>query len=64
MVLLLVRFESYRVTTLFKIQSDEPLYIDPLSEEGAKPDRTTGAVSFKGIFFAYPTRPTVQVHAY
>ena len=40
---------------------DDPLKIDPLSEEGAKPGRTKGAVEFKNIFFAYPTRPDMQV---
>lgn len=41
--------------------SDEPLNIDPLSEEGAKPTEVKGALEFKNIFFAYPARPNMQV---
>lgn len=41
--------------------TDEPLNIDPLSEEGARPATTNGAVEFKNIFFAYPSRPNMQV---
>ena len=40
---------------------DDPLKIDPLSEEGAKLGVTKGALEFKNIFFAYPTRPDMQV---
>ncbi|CAN0191378.1 unnamed protein product, partial [Ectocarpus fasciculatus] len=40
--------------------TDEPLNIDPLSEEGARPATTNGAVEFKNIFFAYPSRPNMQ----
>lgn len=41
--------------------TDEPLNIDPLSEEGAKPTETQGSLEFKNIFFAYPSRPNMQV---
>ncbi len=41
--------------------TDEPLNIDPLSEEGAKPVEVKGALEFKNIFFAYPSRPNMQV---
>ena len=41
--------------------TDEPLNIDPLSDVGAKPVETKGAVEFKNIFFAYPSRPDMQV---
>ena len=41
--------------------TDEPLNVDPLSEGGAKPTETRGAVEFKNIFFAYPSRPDMQV---
>ena len=41
--------------------TDEPLNIDPLSEEGAKPGEVQGALEFKNIFFAYPSRPNMQV---
>lgn len=41
--------------------ADQPLSIDPLGEGGAKPGATSGAVSFKNIKFAYPTRPNMQV---
>lgn len=41
--------------------TDEPLNIDPLSEEGAKPAQTKGALGFQNIFFAYPSRPNMQV---
>ncbi len=40
--------------------TDEPLNIDPLSEAGAKPAETKGALEFKNIFFAYPSRPDMQ----
>ncbi|CAM9424622.1 unnamed protein product [Ascophyllum nodosum] len=42
--------------------TDDPLKIDPLSEEGAKPGVTKGALEFKNIFFAYPTRPDMQIY--
>ncbi|CAM9323468.1 unnamed protein product [Pylaiella littoralis] len=42
--------------------TDEPLNIDPLSEEGAKPAEVKGAVEFKNIFFAYPSRPNMQIY--
>ena len=41
--------------------TDEPLNIDPLSEEGAKPTEIMGTLGFKNIFFAYPSRPDMQV---
>ncbi|CAM9323517.1 unnamed protein product [Pylaiella littoralis] len=42
--------------------TDEPLNIDPLSEEGAKPGEVEGALEFKNIFFAYPSRPDIQIY--
>eukprot|EP00752_Nemacystus_decipiens_P011582 g10286.t1 len=42
--------------------TDEPLNIDPLSEEGARPTETQGALGFKNIFFAYPSRPNMQIY--
>lgn len=42
--------------------ADEPLTIDPLGEGGGKPGATSGAVNFKNIKFAYPTRPNMQVN--
>ncbi|CAM9424479.1 unnamed protein product [Ascophyllum nodosum] len=42
--------------------TDDPLKIDPLSEEGAKLGVTKGALEFKNIFFAYPTRPDMQIY--
>ncbi|CAM9148636.1 unnamed protein product [Choristocarpus tenellus] len=41
---------------------DEPLVVDPLSIEGATPDKVTGALNFKNIKFAYPNRPDVQIY--
>lgn len=41
--------------------SDEPLNVDPFSEEGAKPAEVKGAIEFKNILFAYPTRPNMKV---
>jgi ATP-binding cassette subfamily B (MDR/TAP) protein 1 len=41
---------------------DEPLTCDPLSEDGAKPASTSGAVSFKNVTFAYPTRQEQMVY--
>lgn len=46
--------------TIFRL-TDEPLNIDPLSDEGAKPGVIKGALEFKNIFFAYPSRPDMQV---
>ncbi len=35
--------------------------IDSSSEEGAKPERVTGALSFENVEFSYPTRPNKPV---
>eukprot|EP00904_Undaria_pinnatifida_P011955 jgi/Undpi1/7890/HiC_scaffold_24.g10362.m1 len=42
--------------------TDEALNVDPLSDEGAKPTATDGAISFQHIFFSYPTRPDMQIY--
>ncbi|CAM9784749.1 unnamed protein product, partial [Ectocarpus sp. 12 AP-2014] len=42
--------------------TDEPLNIDPLSEKGARPSETKGALEFKKIFFNYPSRPNMQIY--
>ncbi|CAB1103549.1 unnamed protein product [Ectocarpus sp. CCAP 1310/34] len=42
--------------------TDEPLNIDPLSEKGARPSPTKGALEFKNIFFNYPSRPNMQIY--
>jgi ABC-type multidrug transport system fused ATPase/permease subunit len=36
--------------------------IDPMSSEGAKPEHLSGAISFKNIKFAYPTRPNLYIY--
>ncbi|CAI9753706.1 unnamed protein product [Fraxinus pennsylvanica] len=35
--------------------------IDPYSPEGRKPSSTQGKIEFKGVSFAYPSRPTVPI---
>jgi ABC-type multidrug transport system fused ATPase/permease subunit len=35
--------------------------IDPMSSEGAKPEHLSGAISFKSIRFAYPSRPNLYI---
>lgn len=42
--------------------TDEPLNVDPLSDEGSKPTEVKGALSFQSIFFSYPTRPDMQIY--
>jgi ATP-binding cassette, subfamily B (MDR/TAP), member 1 len=42
--------------------SDDTYKIDPLSEAGAKPEGLSGAISFRGIKFAYPTRPSQMIY--
>jgi hypothetical protein len=33
-----------------------------MSSEGAKPEHLSGAISFKNIKFAYPTRPNLYIY--
>lgn len=35
--------------------------IDPLSDEGLKPERADGRIELQNVTFAYPSRPTVNV---
>lgn len=35
--------------------------IDPVSSEGIVPDSVTGHISFRGVTFAYPARPSLKV---
>jgi ABC-type multidrug transport system fused ATPase/permease subunit len=42
--------------------SDDTYKIDPMSEAGAKPEGLSGAISFRGIKFAYPTRPSQMIY--
>jgi ABC-type multidrug transport system fused ATPase/permease subunit len=35
--------------------------IDPMSSEGAKPEHLSGAISFKSVKFAYPSRPNLYI---
>ena len=35
--------------------------IDPLSDEGKKPDRMIGDVDFMKVHFNYPSRPDIKV---
>lgn len=35
--------------------------IDPLNAKGLRPLRALGNISFKNVFFQYPTRPDVKV---
>jgi ATP-binding cassette subfamily B (MDR/TAP) protein 1 len=41
---------------------DSDFKIDPLSETGAKPKSVIGAISFKQIVFAYPSRPDQLIY--
>ncbi|CAG7675261.1 unnamed protein product, partial [Allacma fusca] len=45
---------------VFEVIDSEP-NIDPYSKEGYVPDRIEGKIQFKGLNFAYPSRPTVKV---
>lgn len=40
---------------------DQEPHIDPISEEGKKPESIQGQISVKGVTFAYPARPTMNV---
>lgn len=40
---------------------DKPSLLDPLSDEGAKPDQCIGQIEVCNVGFAYPSRPTAQV---
>lgn len=40
---------------------DRTSAIDPLSEEGTTLPNCTGAIEFRDVTFAYPTRPNVRV---
>ncbi|KAL2819147.1 P-loop containing nucleoside triphosphate hydrolase protein [Aspergillus granulosus] len=40
---------------------DKPSELDPLSDEGQKPDKCTGAIELDNVAFAYPSRPSAQV---
>lgn len=35
--------------------------IDPVGAGGVKPDAISGQIAFRGVFFAYPARPTLKV---
>ncbi|CAM9382357.1 unnamed protein product, partial [Hapterophycus canaliculatus] len=54
--------EGQQAAAKIFLLTDDPLNIDPLSGEGAKPDQTKGALEFKNIFFAYPLRPDMQIY--
>ncbi|KAG5184898.1 ATP-binding cassette, sub-family B, member 1A [Tribonema minus] len=41
---------------------DTNFKIDPLGAGGAKPERLSGAISFKNIKFSYPTRPEQPIY--
>ncbi|CAA3012460.1 ABC transporter B family member 19-like [Olea europaea subsp. europaea] len=45
---------------LFEIIDRIP-QIDPYSPEGRKPSSTRGKIEFKGVYFAYPSRPSVLI---
>lgn len=48
-------------TRIFAL-SDAVYKIDPLGEGGAKPEGLSGAISFRNIKFAYPTRPAQPIY--
>ena len=35
--------------------------IDPVGSEGLKPESTSGQITFQGVSFSYPARPTLRV---
>lgn len=41
---------------------DEPLKIDPLSDQGAQPLSASGDIDFVGLHFSYPNRPLQHVY--
>ncbi|KAJ3533044.1 hypothetical protein NM208_g8157 [Fusarium decemcellulare] len=45
---------------LFKI-FDKPSLLDPLSEEGKKPETCHGHIELENVSFSYPSRPTAKV---
>ncbi|KAG4416086.1 hypothetical protein IFR04_010789 [Cadophora malorum] len=40
---------------------DSPSMLDPLSEEGVKPEKCEGRLEVKDLKFSYPSRPGIQV---
>uniref|UniRef100_A0A1A9USS9 ABC-type xenobiotic transporter n=1 Tax=Glossina austeni TaxID=7395 RepID=A0A1A9USS9_GLOAU len=40
---------------------DRKSYIDPLSDEGAKPSAVRGQISFENLYFRYPARADVKI---
>ncbi|CAN0362630.1 unnamed protein product [Lampetra fluviatilis] len=46
--------------TIFQIL-DKPRPIDSSSDDGFKPERIKGDISFRNIHFSYPSRPDVQI---
>ncbi|KIX08813.1 uncharacterized protein Z518_03470 [Rhinocladiella mackenziei CBS 650.93] len=40
---------------------DRQTKIDPMSEEGKRPENPTGTISLRNVTFSYPSRPTVRV---
>lgn len=40
---------------------DKPSELDPLSDEGLKPDSCVGAIEVESVSFVYPSRPTAPV---
>jgi ATP-binding cassette subfamily B (MDR/TAP) protein 1 len=40
---------------------DRKSLIDPMSEEGKRPEQATGNISLRNVTFCYPSRPTVRV---
>ena len=51
----------HRYTRSLRVSSERESEIDAQSDEGLKPEKTTGLVELKDVHFTYPARPDTQV---
>jgi ABC-type multidrug transport system fused ATPase/permease subunit len=60
-MLRVVLLQADLIGSMLLMHHDTLNRIDPMSSEGAKPEHLSGAISFKNIKFAYPSRPNLYV---